>query len=83
MIVLGRMLYPGFVASRPGFKVDGKAPTLIDDRCFNLRRNLNLLLLHIILNNEKRTDVIVNPFSLVGDPYAIRTRECMRERHVS
>ena len=31
----------------------------------------------------KRADFCISPFYQVGDPYAIRTRECMRERHVS
>ena len=37
-----------------------------------------------MLAKNKRTDTIVSIlFNQVGDEYGIRTRECMRERHVS
>ena len=36
---------------------------------------------HKLQNNKKTQHALCN--FLVGDPYGIRTHECMRERHVS
>ncbi len=36
-----------------------------------------------IVKQEKRIDFVSSKLSTNGDEYGIRTRECMRERHVS